>query len=36
MILIAHRINSINNLKKLDKKYGVEIDLRDYNNNLHK
>ena len=35
MILIAHRINSIINLKKLDKKYGVEIDLRDYNNNLH-
>ena len=29
MYLISHRINSIKQLKKLDKKYGIEIDIRD-------
>ena len=28
MELIAHRLNKIKELKKLPKKYGVEIDLR--------
>ena len=35
MILTAHRINSINKLKNLNQNYGVEIDLRDYNKNIH-
>jgi hypothetical protein len=30
MELIIHRVNKINDLKKLDKKFGVEIDLRIY------
>ena len=30
MELILHRVNKINDLKKLDKKFGVEIDLRIY------
>ena len=34
MILVAHRINTIDKLKKLDKKYGVEIDIRDKGKNL--
>ncbi len=29
MEYIAHRVNSIDDLKKLPKEYGVEIDLRD-------
>ena len=29
MILISHRANSISQLVNLDKKYGVEIDIRD-------
>ncbi len=32
MKLIAHRINTIDELQKLPKEYGVEIDLRDRNN----
>ena len=34
MYLISHRINSIKQLKRLDKKYGIEIDIRDDGNNL--
>ena len=34
MQYIAHRINTINQLKKLDKKYGIEIDIRDNGKNL--
>ena len=34
MYYIAHRINTINQLKKLDKKYGIEIDIRDNRKNL--
>ena len=34
MQFIAHRINTINQLKKLDKKYGIEIDIRDNGKNL--
>lgn len=34
MYYIAHRINTINELKKLDKKYGIEIDIRDSGKNL--
>ena len=29
MEFIAHRINTIDELKKLPEKYGVELDLRD-------
>lgn len=31
---IAHRINSIEELKKLDSQYGVELDLRDLGDRL--
>lgn len=34
MILVAHRINTIKDLKKVDTKYGIEIDIRDNNNDL--
>ena len=34
MIIIYHRINSIKQLKKIPYKYGVEIDIRDYKNEL--
>jgi len=34
MEIIAHRINSIKELKKVPKDYGLEVDLRDYNNQL--
>jgi hypothetical protein len=34
MELIIHRINKINELKKLDKNVGVEIDLRVYNDKI--
>ena len=34
MIKILHRINTINKLKIIDKKYGVEIDLRSFQKNL--
>ena len=29
MHLIAHRINKIEQLKKIDQKFGIEIDIRD-------
>jgi uridine kinase len=34
MLFIAHRINTINELKQVPLYYGVEIDLRDYNDEL--
>ena len=34
MEIIAHRINKIENLKKLDIKYGVEVDIRSDNKKL--
>ena len=34
MIYIAHRINTIKELLKVPKKYGVEIDLRDYGDKI--
>ena len=34
MQLISHRINTIKELKKLDKNYGVEIDIRDNGKDL--
>ena len=34
MHYIAHRINTINQLKKLDNKYGIEIDIRDNGKDL--
>lgn len=33
-MIVAHRINSIEELIKIDKKHGVEIDLRDHFNDL--
>ena len=34
MEFIAHRINTIIELKKVPKEYGVEVDLRDYGDRL--
>ena len=34
MIIIKHRINSIYSLQKTPHKFGVEIDLRSYNNEI--
>ena len=32
MEFIAHRVNSIKDLKKIPNDYGLEFDLRDYGN----
>lgn len=34
MEFIAHRINTVKELKELPHDYGVELDIRDYENNL--
>ncbi len=34
MEFIAHRVNSIKDLKKIPNNYGLEVDLRDYGNQL--
>ena len=34
MILVAHRINKSKYLKKIPKIYGIEIDVRDYLNDI--
>jgi hypothetical protein len=34
MKIIVHRVNSIKTLKKIPEKYGVEIDLRSYRDNI--
>ena len=34
MKIVIHRCNSIAELKKVDTKYGVELDVRTYNGNL--
>jgi|TARA_Y100000310_G_scaffold101090_1_gene98994 hypothetical protein len=34
MEFIAHRINTVEQLKKVPKEYGVEVDLRDYGDKL--
>ncbi len=34
MILISHRVNKLNQLKKTNTKYGIEVDIRDKNNDL--
>ena len=34
MELIIHRVNSINNLKKISNNLGVEIDIRTQSSNL--
>ena len=34
MNFIAHRVNTIEELKKIPKEFGVEIDLRDYGDKL--
>lgn len=35
MKFCAHRINTIEELKNIDTKYGIEIDLRDHNNDIY-
>ena len=34
MEFIAHRVNTIEELKKVPKEYGVELDLRDFGERL--
>ena len=34
MEIIVHRVNKIKDLMKIPKKYGVEVDLRDFNKDL--
>lgn len=34
MIIIVHRVNRIKQLKKIDRIYGVEVDIRSYQNKL--
>ena len=34
IILIAHRVNKIKELKKLSTDYGVEIDVRNFERSL--
>ena len=34
MNVIAHRINTINQLKKINTEFGVEVDIRSFNNKL--
>jgi hypothetical protein len=34
MEYIAHRINTIEELKQIPKEYGVELDLRDFRDGL--
>ena len=35
MIIIKHRVNTIKDLKKTDKNFGVEIDLRSNQSNVY-
>ena len=35
MIIIAHRVNSINALKNINYKYGVEVDIRSRKKSLY-
>ena len=35
MIIVKHRVNKLEELKQLDKKYGVEIDLRSKNKSIY-
>ena len=35
MIIIKHRVNTINDLKKTDKNFGVEIDLRSNQSSIY-
>ena len=35
MIIIKHRVNTSKELKKVDKNFGVEIDLRSNRNNIY-
>lgn len=35
MIIIKHRVNSVKDLKKTDKNFGVEIDLRSNQSNIY-
>jgi hypothetical protein len=34
LIYISHRVNTIDQLKETSEEYGVEVDLRDYNDKL--
>ncbi len=35
MIIIKHRVNTIKDLKKTDKNFGVEIDLRSSQSDIY-
>ena len=35
MIIIKHRVNTIESLKKTSKEFGVEIDLRSNNKEIY-
>jgi hypothetical protein len=34
MLKIIHRVNKIGDLKKISQEFGVEVDIRTYNNQL--
>lgn len=34
MIIICHRVNTVHKLKKTNKEYGIEIDLRSFGNKI--
>ena len=34
MLIIKHRINTVKDLMNLPKKFGAEIDIRSFNNEL--
>ena len=35
MIFVAHRVNTLSHLKKIDKSFGIEVDLRDNFNGIY-
>ena len=35
MIIVKHRVNTINEVKKIDKKFGIEIDLRSNKSKIY-
>ena len=35
MIIIEHRVNKINQIKRINKNHGVEIDIRNNLNHLY-
>ena len=35
MIIVKHRVNTINEIKKINKEFGVEIDLRSNKSRIY-